>query len=345
VALVAGANGLIGRRVVPYLANRGWDVVALSRAPYTGAGVRHVAIDLTDARGTRAKVGALTDVTHLFYCVRADHPEGVPESEAVNAAMLRNLVEALEPNAPRLAHINLVHGTKYYGHHLGPCAVPALEEGPRGPGGTYYFAQQDYLSGRAAGARWTWSIARPHAFCYTETDNPRSLVLVIAVLAAVQRELEQPLFFPGSARSYEARTQFTDLGLLARAIEWMASAPQCANQAFNVVNGDYPRWSELWPQLADLLGLEAGPPAAVRLGQYMSDKAPVWDAIVARHGLKASALDRLVLWNYGDYAFAPEWDIMSSMEKARRLGFDGRENTRDMFARLFEGYRAQRVIP
>ena len=77
----------------------------------------------------------------------------------------------------------------------------------------------------------------------------------------------------------------------------------------------------------------------------MADKAPVWNAIVARHGLKPSALDRIVLWNYGDYAFAPEWDIMSSMEKARRLGFEKRVDTREMFARLIEGYRAQRVIP
>ncbi len=345
VALVAGANGLIGRRVVPYLADRGWDVVALSRKPYSGAGVRRVTADLTDARDTRTKLAQLGDVSHVFYCVRADHPEGVPESEELNAAMLRNLVESLESHAPHLAHINLVHGTKHYGHHLGPCPVPAVEEGPRGSGGTYYFAQQDYLFARAANARWTWSIVRPHAFCYTETDNPRSLVLVIAVLAAVQRELKQPLLFPGSAKSYGSSTQFTDLALLARAIEWMATAPQCANQAFNIVNGDYPRWNELWPQLAAMLGLEAGQPAAIRLGQYMADKAPVWNAIVARHGLKPSALDRIVLWNYGDYAFAPEWDIMSSMEKARRLGFEKRVDTREMFARLIGGYRAQRVIP
>jgi nucleoside-diphosphate-sugar epimerase len=307
--------------------------------------VRHVAVDLVNAGDARARLAALGDVTHVFYCVRADHPEGVPESEEINAAMLRNLVEGLEPNAPRLAHINLVHGTKYYGHHLGPCPVPAVEEGPRGPGGTFYFAQQDYLTARAAAARWTWSIVRPHAYCYTEADNPRSLVLVIAVLAAIQRELGQPLFFPGSAKNYEAVTQFTDLGLLTRALEWMATTPRCANQAFNVVNGDYPRWSDLWPQLAAMLGLQAAPPRALRLGQYMADKAPVWDAIVAKHGLKPGALDRIVLWNYGDYAFAPEWDIMSSMEKARRCGFDERVDTREMFARLFTGYRERRIIP
>ena len=94
-----------------------------------------------------------------------------------------------------------------------------------------------------------------------------------------------------------------------------------------------------------MLGLEAGPPRGVRLGQYMADKAPVWDAIVAKHGLNASALDHIVLWNYGDYAFAPEWDIMSSMEKARRCGFDERVATREMFARFITAYRERRVIP
>ena len=343
VALVAGANGLIGRHLTLHLQNRGWEVIGLSRKPSGAA--RHVAVDLTDAGDARAKAAELPDVTHVFYCVRADHPEGVPESESLNAAMLRNLIEALEPRAPRLTHVSVVHGTKYYGHHLGPCAVPAVEEGARGKGGTFYFAQQDYITARAAAARWSWSIVRPHAFCYMEMDNPRSLVLVIAVLAAIQRELGESLFYPGSVKSYEAVTQFTDLRLLTRGIEWAAVTPQCANHAFNVVNGDYLRWSELWPRLAAMLGLEAGAPRTLRLPQYLADKGPVWDKVVARHGLKRKALDEIVLWRYGDYVFAPEWDIMSSMEKARRFGFKERIDTHEMFAQLVAGYRAQRIIP
>jgi nucleoside-diphosphate-sugar epimerase len=343
VALVAGANGLIGRHLAVHLASRGWEVIGLSRNPSGSA--RQVAVDLSDADAARARVDRLTEVTHVFYCARADHPEGVHESEALNAAMLRNLIEALEPRAPRLAHVNVVHGTKYYGHHLGPCAVPAVEEGPRGRGGTFYFAQQDFISGRAVPGGWSWSIARPHAFCYMEMDNPRSLVLVVAVLGAIQRELGEALFYPGTVKSYEAVTQFTALDLLTGGIEWMATTPHCANHAFNVVNGDYLRWSELWPRLAAMLGLEAAPPRALRLPQYMADKGPVWDAVVARHGLKRRALDQVVLWNYGDYVFAPEWDIMSSMEKARRFGFRERIDTTEMFARLIAGYRAQRVVP
>src|SRR5688572_19284839 len=222
VALVAGANGLIGRHLAKHLLDRGWEVVCASRRPFSGPGARSIAVDLADAADTRTHLAGLREITHVFYCARADHPAGVPESVAANAAMLRNLVDALESGSTRLAHINLVHGTKYYGHHLGRCAIPAVEEGPRGPGGTFYFAQQDFLVERARAARWTWSIARPHAYCFEESDNPRSLVLVIAVLAAIQRELKQPLFFPGSAKSYAAVTQFTEVALLARALEWMA---------------------------------------------------------------------------------------------------------------------------
>ena len=68
-------------------------------------------------------------------------------------------------------------------------------------------------------------------------------------------------------------------------------------------------------------------------------------AIVERHGLRAAPLDRIVLWDYGDYVFRPEWDIMSAMDKARRCGFALRVDTTEMFARVFKGYREARIIP
>ena len=125
----------------------------------------------------------------------------------------------------------------------------------------------------------------------------------------------------------------------------MATEPRCANQAFNVVNGDAPRWAELWPQFARMLGVDAGVPRALSLTQYMADKAPVWDAIVARHRLRPTLLDRIALWDYGDYVFRPAWDIMSAMNKARRCGFDERVDTVEMFERVFANYREQRIIP
>lgn len=344
VALVAGASGLIGRRIAAHLAERGWDVIGVSRRPPSGSAQRQIAADLVDAADTRAKLAGLSEVTHVFYAARYDHPEGAVENEVANTAMLRNLLDAIASSDSHLVHVNLVHGTKYYGHP-GPIPAPVAEESPRGAGATFYFAQEDLVRAGASTQGWTWSIARPHIFCDPAADNPRSISLVIAVLAGIQRELEQPLFFPGSEQCFASRTQFTDLALLARALEWMATEPRCANQAFNVVNGDYPRWSELWPQIARLLGVEAGAPRALRLAQYMSDKTPVWEAIVARHRLRRIALDRIALWEYGDYVFRPEWDIMSAMDKARRCGFHERADSLDMFARVFTAYREQRIIP
>ena len=42
---------------------------------------------------------------------------------------------------------------------------------------------------------------------------------------------------------------------LAAAIVWMATEEGCANQVFNVTNGDYYRWENLWPRIADHFGV------------------------------------------------------------------------------------------
>lgn len=58
VAMVAGANGIIGRNLIEHLRGLGgWDVVGLSRRGGPGA----IAVDLLDAADTRAKLaGAAT---------------------------------------------------------------------------------------------------------------------------------------------------------------------------------------------------------------------------------------------------------------------------------------------
>lgn len=345
IALVAGATGLIGRRIAERLRSEGlWQVIGLARrAPASGNG-SWIAVDLCDPEDCRRRLGALSGVTHVFYAARYDHPEGRPEPVAANAAMLRNLVTALEP-AGVLRHVHAVHGSKYYGHQLGPVAVPMREDAPRAPGSNFYFEQEEFLRERSRAGRWTYSISRPHAFCDPAVDRPRSIGLVIAVFAAVQRELGLALDFPGTGRAYECRTQFTDLRLLARAAVWMATEPRCANQAFNVVNGDRPRWSELWPRFAAWFGMKPGVPRSMSLGAYMADKAPVWERIVAKHGLRPTRLEALALWAYGDYQLRPEWDVFSDMSKARALGFHEAVDSCAMFLRQFEHYRAERIIP
>ena len=344
-ALIAGGSGLVGRRIADQLIAVGnWDVVGIARRPPARPDMRWIAVDLTDFEDSRRKLGGLDAVSHVFYAARFDHPEGKPESVERNAAMLGNLISALKPSAA-LKHVHAVHGSKYYGHQLGPVAGVLHEDSPRAQGRNFYFEQEELLCARSRGQPWSYSTSRPHAFCDAAIDHPRSIGLVIAVLAAIQRELGLPLDFPGSVAAYHARTQFTDLALLARAAVWMATEPRCANQAFNVVNGDNPSWSELWPRFAARFGLNAGTPRNVSLVEYMADKGPVWERIIGKHGLRQSRLDAVVLWAYGNYQLRPEWDIRSSMSKAREFGFAESVDSGAMFIRQFENYRREKVIP
>jgi nucleoside-diphosphate-sugar epimerase len=344
-AVVAGASGFIGRRIAERLVAGGWNVIGLARNPPSEShGMRWVAADLADAAACRRTLSALDGVTHIFYAARYDHPvEGRTEDVEVNASMLENLVCTLESDA--LRHVHAVHGTKYYGHQLGPVELPLTEETARAKGTNYYFVQEDFLRERARRSKWTYSTSRPHAFLDEDIDHARSLGLVIAVYAAIRRELGLPMDFPGSRAAYDTLTQFTDLRLLARAVLWMATEPRAANQSFNVVNGDTPRWRELWPRLASWFGMDPGTPRKTSLPQYMADKAPVWDRVVAKHGLRRTALDTLVIWSYGDYQLRPEWDVVSSMAKARALGFEERLDSGDVIIGQLEHYRAQKVIP
>jgi nucleoside-diphosphate-sugar epimerase len=68
-ALVTGASGLAGGYTLAHLIDqRGWDIVAVSRRKLRIAGdYRHTAVDLLDPADCRAKLGPLTNISHLFY--------------------------------------------------------------------------------------------------------------------------------------------------------------------------------------------------------------------------------------------------------------------------------------
>src|SRR6516164_8100047 len=84
-------------------------------------------------------------VTHVFFSAYTERPTWA-EMVAPNQTMLVNLMDAIETASPDLAHINLMHGTKWYGNHLGPFKTPAKEDDPRHMPPNFYYDQQDLVA-------------------------------------------------------------------------------------------------------------------------------------------------------------------------------------------------------
>lgn len=346
VALVVGAQGVIGRNLVDHLATlEDWDVVGLSRRGGEAAGrVRHVAVDLLDPDDCREKLGSLGSVTHIFYAAYQDRPTWA-ELVPPNLAMLVNVVEAVEPVAAGLQHISLMQGYKVYGAHLGPFKTPARETDANHMPPEFNVDQQAFLESRQKGKPWSWSAIRPSVVGGFALGNPMNLALVIAVYAAISRELGLPLRFPGKPGAYDKLLEMTDAGLLARATVWAATDERCANQAFNINNGDLFRWSEMWPKVARFFGMEVAPPLPMSLDVVMADKEPVWRAMVEKHGLEQHAYRDVSSWRFGDFVFSWDYDMFADGSKARRFGFHEHVDTEEMLMRIFADLRRRKVIP
>ncbi len=345
-ALIAGATGVVGRNLLKYVLSRGdWNVITLSRRrPDLEGAYTHIPVDLLDPDDCREKLGGLQDITHVFFAAYIERPTWA-ETVPPNVDILRNLMDAVEPVAANLQHVNLMHGTKWYGNHLGPFKTPAQEDDPRHMPPNFYYDQQDLVAERAKGKAWTWSTARPHGICGFAIGNPMNLSMVVSVYATISKALGLPLRHPGSVANANALYQVTDTSHLAKSAVWMSTEPGCANQPFNITNGDIFRWADMWPAFAKYFGMDLAPPQQINLEHMMADKGNLWTDIVEQHGLQDIPYDQLVSWAYGDFVFTPEYDIISSMTKARQFGFHDIVDSRQMFLSLFDDLRQNRIIP
>jgi nucleoside-diphosphate-sugar epimerase len=349
-AVVVGALGVIGRYIVERLLSQGdWSVVGLSRRTAAAAPrYRHITVDLLDGEDAAGKLGRLTEATHVFYAAfqpAGGAAAGYASNIAPNRDMLINAVTAIDRASPALARVVLVTGTKYYGSHLGTFKTPARESDPRHAGLNYYFDQIDWLSAFQRGKRWDFVELRPQTLCGFAPGTPMSLAPAIAVYAAISKELGRPLHFPGKSGAYTAIYQVTESAHFANAALWAASERRCAREAFNITNGDYFRWQNLWPKLAAAFDMPSGEVRTTSLTTDMADKAPLWRAITEKHGLKLYAFDQLVAWPFADYVFGCDWDVMSDVTKSRSFGFHDVVDSEAMFVRLMRQFRAERIVP
>jgi nucleoside-diphosphate-sugar epimerase len=353
--LIAGAGGVVGAAAVAHFASLpDWQVVALSRRPVgLPDGVRHISVDLTDVAACRQAMQQLGNITHLLYAALYEKPDLVagwrdPEQMAVNEAMLRNLMDALQAGAKGLRHVTILQGTKAYGGHVEPAPVPCKERWPRHQHDNFYWLQEDLLRQRQADSAWTFSILRPQLVLGYAVSSPMNIIAAIGVYAAVIREMGRPLSFPGGGRYINAAS---DSRLIAQAAEFTATHEVAANETYNVINGDMLVWQDVWGSIAAHFGMKAGEPTPMRLTGEMPEYEEVWARVAEKHGLKTLSMEALVgsSWQFTDRAFAygidnPPDSVLSGI-KLRQHGFAGCVDTEESVHYWLGRMQAQKLLP
>jgi len=354
--LVAGASGLVGHAAVRHFAKLPeCEVVAVSRRiPDAVPGARFLSVDLLDQSRCAEVFGQMSEVTDLVYAAVNEKPglmDGWLDREQMqtNLAMLRNLFEPLEPVAKNLQHVSLLQGTKAYGAHLGAIALPARERAPRHPHQNFYWLQEDYLRAKQPGKRWSWTILRPQLVIGEAVGSNLNVIPAIGVYGAIRREAGLPLAYPGGPRLI---FEMVDVDLLARSMEWAANTPACRNEIFNITNGDVFVWDEVWPTIAESLGMRVGPPEPLALAIEMPKHAAEWAAIVRKYQLRAPEDIHAFVgesFHLADFVFntgskSPGVTLVSTI-KARQAGFADCVDTEDMLRKWFSRFQELRLLP
>ena len=354
--LVAGASGLIGVAAIEAFLSAGWDVVGISRrkpALPSGRSFDFISLDLRDEHAAREALSSLSDVTHVAYAAIYENANDLvrgwsnADQIAVNNAMLRNVIEPLISGKSALKHVSILQGTKAYGVHLHPIAIPARESDPRDDHANFFFDQQDYIREMGAKHGFTYTVLRPQLVT-GGIPGALNVLPAIGVYAAIRREKGEPFSFPGGPSFV---WESADANLVGQVMLWAAQAPQAANEIFNVTNGDVFEWRSAWPAMAETLGVEPGPDEPTSLAAYIRDNADVWSKIVAKYGLASSDLRSFVGQGdqHADFAFAygaPAGPVaFVSTVKLRKAGFNAAVDTQEAFSAALQSLIDRKLLP
>ena len=199
------------------------------------------------------------------------------------------------------------------------------EEQPRLDLPNFYYAQEDEVFTAAKRDGFTWTIQRPHTVIGKAIGNAMNMGSTLAVYASICKETGRKFRWPGSEGQWNGICDVTDARVLAKHLVWAANSVAAQNEAFNVANGDFFRWSWLWPRIANWFGVgwigwegEVHPLVA-----EMSDAPEIWAKMVTAYGLKEANLERLSSAWHTDLDLGRPIEVMTDMTKSREAGFHG----------------------
>lgn len=129
--------------------------------------------------------------------------------------------------------------------------------------------QEDLLKGTAEKNNWHWIVTRPSAIvgfskvrllyrgCSLSIrvadlqGNFMSIAVTIALYAAAQKHLNQPLYYPGTAASWNLRYAHSTASNNAAFQVFAAENEKAWDKAFNIDDGEEMKFSDLWKKVSE----------------------------------------------------------------------------------------------
>lgn len=196
----------------------------------------------------------------------------------------------------------------------------------------------------------------------------------------MQKELGLKLEFPADVDAWDVNKDLSAVRLIAYHEEWAVLTDGAANQALNIVDDSRFSWGAFWPVAAEWYGIEHGIPEQDD-SKYLHITMPTspprgfgkpgvvnvtwnfegwaakpevqeaWKKIQKREGLDASldpwrsAKTIRECWGTFDAEILGGWGRVESMDKSRRLGWNGWVDTKDAMKDAIAQLAALKMIP
>ena len=162
-ALVTGATGFIGGHLARRLLAEGWRVKLLVRNPAKlSSDLKEAEIVEGDLANIEALKSAVTDVTVIFHCAAKVDSWGTrADYWAVNVMGVKNLLEAVAQNNPKLSRLVHLSTVDVYGFPKKPCDETAPTVATGFAYGDSKIEGEVYLRSFCAGHNIPYTIFRP----------------------------------------------------------------------------------------------------------------------------------------------------------------------------------------
>ncbi|CAG9989219.1 unnamed protein product [Clonostachys byssicola] len=283
-AIVCGASGISGFHALRALLDtpRWTRIFIVSRSPLSEEAksfftskqlsrVTHVPVDLSSSAESIAESlrQAQVKAAYLFYYAYLQpksvldpmSPEAAKALIETNAPMFQNLLDAMPLAGTVPKRILLQTGGKNYGMHLGRVRTPMLESDPqpRHIADNFYYRQEDAMKDFCTKFPGTaWNVVRPFGIIGASPNSPLNMFVSFAIYAAVQAHKGQPLEFGGDLTAWQFEAMHSTARLTGYLSEWAVLEPDCANEAFNAVDGATLSWDRFFGALAQWWGVSKG---------------------------------------------------------------------------------------